>query len=103
MVKIRLMRMGAKKRPFYRVVVADSHAPRDGRFIEIIGQYDPLTDPSTITIDEDKALDWLRKGAQPSPPALAVLKRSGVWPKFVAAKPAKKAPTKPAKAKAAAS
>jgi small subunit ribosomal protein S16 len=94
MVKIRLMRMGAKKKPFYRVVVSDSHSPRDGRFIEIIGQYDPLQDPSAISIDEAKALDWLRKGAQPSAPALAVLKRAGVWPKHVASKPARKPATR---------
>lgn len=95
MVKIRLMRMGAKKRPFYRVVVADSRSPRDGRFIEIIGQYNPLTNPSQIDVDEDRALSWLRKGAQPSESALAVLKRAGVWTKYAGDKPAaKKAPAK---------
>ena len=91
MVKIRLMRMGAKKRPHYRVVVADSRKPRDGRFIEIIGQYDPLTNPSGISIDEAKALAWLGKGAQPSGSVLAVLKRAGVWAKHLESK-APKAP-----------
>ncbi|NLX91158.1 MAG: 30S ribosomal protein S16 [Firmicutes bacterium] len=65
-VRIRLKRMGAKKKPFYRIVVADSRAPRDGRFIEEIGYYNPTTDPSTIKIDTEKARDWLSKGAQPS-------------------------------------
>lgn len=65
-VRIRLKRMGAKKKPFYRIVVADSRAPRDGRFIEEIGYYNPTTDPSTIKIDTERAKDWLSKGAQPS-------------------------------------
>ena len=65
-VRIRLKRMGAKKKPFYRIVVADSRSPRDGRFIEEIGYYNPTTDPTTIKIDTDKAKDWLSKGAQPS-------------------------------------
>ncbi len=82
MVKIRLMRMGAKKRPFYRVVVADSRSPRDGRFIENIGKYHPLDDPSVIEIDEERALDWLRKGAQPSEPVVNLLRITGVWEKF---------------------
>jgi small subunit ribosomal protein S16 len=66
MVKIRLRRMGRRNRPYYRVVVADSRSPRDGKFIDIIGHYDPLTDPATISIDEEKALKWLRYGAQPT-------------------------------------
>jgi small subunit ribosomal protein S16 len=70
----------------YRVVVADSHAPRDGRFIDIIGQYNPLPNPSSIAIDETKALDWLSKGAQPSASVLALLKRSGIWTKHRATK-----------------
>lgn len=65
-VRIRLKRMGAKKRPFYRVVVADSRSPRDGRFIEEIGYYNPTTDPKTIKIDQEKAQKWLAQGAQPS-------------------------------------
>ncbi|HHY41941.1 MAG TPA: 30S ribosomal protein S16 [Thermoanaerobacterales bacterium] len=65
-VKIRLKRMGAKKKPFYRVVVADSRMPRDGRFIEEIGYYNPLTDPIQVKINEEKAIDWLKKGAIPT-------------------------------------
>ncbi|HEY5560180.1 MAG TPA: 30S ribosomal protein S16 [Clostridiaceae bacterium] len=65
-VKIRLKRMGSKKAPFYRIVVADSRAPRDGRFIEEIGYYNPLTDPSIVKIDEEKAISWVKNGAQPS-------------------------------------
>lgn len=64
-VKIRLKRMGAKKRPFYRVVVADSRSPRDGRFIETVGTYNPIAQPAEITLDEDKILGWLNNGAQP--------------------------------------
>jgi small subunit ribosomal protein S16 len=86
MVRIRLRRVGKRKQPAYRVVVADSHAPRDGRFIEIIGQYNPLTEPSEITVDADKALEWLRKGAKPSDSVVALLKRTGVWTTFVADK-----------------
>ncbi|MBE7012517.1 MAG: 30S ribosomal protein S16 [Ruminococcaceae bacterium] len=78
MVKIRLKRMGAKKAPFYRVVVADSRYPRDGRFIEEIGTYNPLTDPATINIDKEKAAKWLSNGAQPTDTARALLKKSGV-------------------------
>ena len=65
-VKIRLSRVGSKKKPYYRVVVTDSRSPRDGRFIENIGTYDPKTEPSTININKEKALDWLKKGAKPS-------------------------------------
>jgi small subunit ribosomal protein S16 len=82
MVKIRLMRMGAKKRPFYRVVVADSRSPRDGRFIENIGKYHPLSHPSVIEIDEERALHWLRSGAQPTDPARVLLQKTGVWSQF---------------------
>ena len=78
MVKIRLKRMGAKKAPFYRVVVADSRYPRDGRFIEEIGTYNPLTEPATINIDKEKALKWLGNGAQPTDTAKVLLKKSGV-------------------------
>ena len=65
-VKIRLTRIGSKKQPYYRIVVADSRSPRDGKFIEKIGTYDPKTDPSTIVLDKDKAVDWIKKGARPS-------------------------------------
>ncbi len=99
MVRIRLRRVGKRRQPVYRVVVADSHSPRDGRFIEIIGQYQPLTNPSQITIDADKALDWLRKGAKPSESVTALLKRVGVWSTFVADKGP---PPKPPKRKKAA-
>ena len=82
MVKIRLRRTGAKKKPSYRVVVADSRAPRDGAFLSIIGHYDPLTDPETIVIDEEKALTWLRQGAQPTATAARLLSRVGIMEKF---------------------
>ena len=76
-VKIRLRRMGAKRQPSYRVVVADSRYPRDGRFIEEIGFYDPTKDPSVIRIDNEKAQAWLQKGAQPTDTVRALLKKSG--------------------------
>ncbi len=82
MVKIRLRRVGAKKKPSYRVVVADSRAPRDGAFIAIIGHFNPLTDPETITIDEEKALTWLRQGAQPTETAARLLSKVGIMEKF---------------------
>ena len=78
MVKMRLRRMGAKKAPFYRVVVADSRYPRDGRFIEEIGYYNPTTEPSEIKIDADKAKDWLAKGAQPTETVKVLLKKTGI-------------------------
>ena len=78
-VKIRLMRMGKKKQPTYRVVVADARSPRDGGFIEIIGHYGPRQDPSIINIDEEKALSWLRKGAQPTEQVQKLLAVTGVW------------------------
>ena len=78
MVKIRLRRMGAKKAPFYRVVVADSRYPRDGRFIEEIGTYNPLTDPATINIDADKAKTWISNGAQPTDTVRALLKKQNI-------------------------
>ena len=77
MVKIRLRRMGAKKAPFYRIVVADSRAPRDGAFIEEIGYYNPLTEPVEIRVDAEKAQDWIRKGAQPTETVRGLLKKSG--------------------------
>ncbi|HZA60265.1 MAG TPA: 30S ribosomal protein S16 [Actinomycetota bacterium] len=82
MVKIRLMRMGAKKRPFFRVVVADSRSPRDGRFIENIGKYHPLEEPSLIEIDEERALHWLGTGAQPTQPVQVLMQKVGIWEKF---------------------
>lgn len=78
MVKIRLKRMGAKKQPFYRVVVADSRYPRDGRFIEEIGTYNPLVEPVQINIDGEKAKTWIKKGAQPTDTVKALLKKAGV-------------------------
>ena len=78
MVKMRLRRMGAKKAPFYRVVVADSRYPRDGRFIEEIGYYNPLTEPAEIKFDADKAKAWLVKGAQPTETVKSLLKKSGI-------------------------
>lgn len=80
--KIRLKRMGAKKVPFYRVVVADSRAPRDGRFIEEIGYYNPIKDPAEFSIDEEKALKWLNNGAAPSDTVKALFKKAGVMKKF---------------------
>ncbi|MCR5483956.1 MAG: 30S ribosomal protein S16 [Clostridiales bacterium] len=77
-VKIRLRRMGAKKAPFYRVVVADSRYPRDGRFIEELGTFNPLTDPEEIKIDEEKALQWMSNGAQPTDTVKALFKKSGI-------------------------
>ena len=82
MVKIRLRRTGAKKKPSYRVVVADSKAPRDGAFLNIIGHYNPLTEPETIVIDEEKALTWLRQGAQPTATAARLLSKVGIMEKF---------------------
>ena len=77
-VRMRLTRIGSKKNPIYRVVVADSRSPRDGRFIEIVGRYNPQTDPSTIELDEAKVKDWLAKGAQPSDPVAKLIKVAGI-------------------------
>jgi small subunit ribosomal protein S16 len=77
-VRMRLTRVGSKKNPIYRVVVADSRSPRDGRFIEIIGRYNPQTDPSTIELDEAKVKDWLSKGAQPSDAVSKLIKVAGI-------------------------
>ena len=77
-VRMRLTRVGSKKNPIYRVVVADGRSPRDGRFIEIVGRYNPQTDPSTIELDEAKVKDWLSKGAQPSDPVAKLIKASGI-------------------------
>jgi len=106
--------MGSNKRPFYRVVVADQRSPRDGRFIEIIGKYHPLNDPSVIEIDEDRALHWLMVGAQPSNQVRNLMTKVGIWDRFVAERPnaavavtpkddrpARSKPSKKAQAKAA--
>ena len=117
-VKLRLMRMGKKKQPTYRVVVADSRSPRDGRFIEAVGTYEPRMEPSTIEIDNDRVLGWLAKGAQPTETVRKLLVVSGAWEQFEstrppkqvsqryarpgrATSPAKKAPAKKAPAKKA--
>jgi small subunit ribosomal protein S16 len=89
-VRIRLKRLGAKKRPFYRVVVADQRSPRDGRFIENIGRYQPLDDPSVIEIDEERALHWLRVGAQPSNTVRVLMTKVGIWDRFTSEKSEKK-------------
>ncbi|MGN0978929.1 MAG: 30S ribosomal protein S16 [Candidatus Avoscillospira sp.] len=78
MVKIRLRRMGAKKNPYYRIVVADSRSPRDGRCIEEIGTYDPLTNPATVSVDVEKAQTWIKNGAQPTDTVKALLKKANV-------------------------
>jgi small subunit ribosomal protein S16 len=84
-VKIRLMRVGKKKQPTYRVVVADARSPRDGRFLEILGQYAPRQEPSLVTIDNERALHWLNAGAQPTESAAKLLEISGVWDEYKAA------------------
>ena len=81
-VKLRLMRMGKKKQPTYRVVAADARSPRNGRFIEIIGTYDPRQEPSAIAVDNDRAIEWLRKGAQPTERVQKLLQISGAWDGF---------------------
>jgi small subunit ribosomal protein S16 len=85
--------MGAKKRPFYRVVVADQRSPRDGRFIESIGKYHPLEDPSLIDIDEERALHWLAVGAQPSNTVRVLMTKVGIWDRFAEQKKGAKADT----------
>lgn len=81
-VRIRLRRMGARKQPFYRVVVADSRSPRDGRFLDTIGTYNPRTEPAEIRIDREKALAWLESGAEPTDTARSLLSRVGIWQRF---------------------
>ena len=88
-VKLRLMRMGKKKQPTYRVVAADSRSPRDGRFIQIVGTYNPRTDPSTLNIDNAKAVKWLMDGAQPTERVKKLLEVSGAMAEFSAARAAK--------------
>jgi small subunit ribosomal protein S16 len=84
-VKIRLRRIGAKKKPIYRMVVADSRSPRDGRFIEMVGHYNPLVDPPQITVNADRVQQWLKWGAQPTETVKALLARVGVWQKIASA------------------
>ena len=88
-VKLRLKRMGAKKAPFYRIVAADSRSPRDGRFIETIGHYNPTSEPAELKIDEELALKWLQNGAQPSDTVRNLLSNKGIMKKFHEAKQAK--------------
>ena len=82
MLKIRLRRVGAKKKPSYRLVVADVRAPRDGAFVEIVGHFDPLTDPETIVVEEERVLHWLKQGAKPTETTARLLKKAGVLDKF---------------------
>ena len=82
MVKLRLKRMGAKKAPTYRIVAADARAPRDGRFIEILGSYNPRTVPSTVKLEEERILEWLHQGAQPTETVRGILSRAGIMKKF---------------------
>ena len=86
MDKIRLRRVGAKNNPSYRVVVADSRSPRNGAFINVIGHYNPSTEPATVQIDEEKAMHWLGKGAQPTATVVRLLKQAGIIEKFNATK-----------------
>lgn len=95
-VKLRLKRMGSKARPFYRIVASDSRSPRDGRFIESVGTYNPILLENNTTIDEEKALKWLNNGAQPTDTVKNILKDSGVWSKYKST-PAKKATKKEGK------
>ena len=81
-VKLRLKRMGSKQKPFYRIVAADSRSPRDGRFIETVGTYNPIKSENNLTIDEEKALYWLNNGAQPTDTVKNILSKTGVWAKF---------------------
>jgi small subunit ribosomal protein S16 len=92
-VKLRLMRVGKKKQPTYRLVASDSRSPRDGRFIEIVGIYDPRAEPSAVRIDNDKAVGWLRQGAQPSDRARKLLEISGAWDQFKGGGAAASAPS----------
>lgn len=85
-VRLRLMRMGKKKQPTYRIVAADSRSPRDGRYIEIVGTYDPRREPSVVTVDNEKAIEWLGKGALPTERVQKLLQISGAWEEFQSAK-----------------
>ena len=88
-VRLRLTRVGKKKQPTYRIVAADARSPRDGKYLEIVGTYDPRREPSAITVDNEKAVDWLRKGAQPSERVQKLLQISGAWDEFQASKATK--------------
>ena len=90
-VKLRLKRMGSKQKPFYRIVAADARSPRDGRFIETVGTYNPLKNPTEIKVDEEKALTWLNNGAQPSDTVRSILTESGIMKKYADSKTKKKA------------
>jgi len=92
-VRIRLRRIGKKKQPQYRMVAADSAGPRDGRFLEVIGQYNPRVDPPAVSVQEDRALWWLRQGAQPSDTARSLLTKTGVWQKFTGEASPSQSPT----------
>ncbi len=103
-VKLRLMRMGKKKQPTYRIVAADSRSPRDGRFIEVVGTYDPRAEPSVIKVDNERAVHWLRHGAQPTERVQKLLQIVGAWDEFKGNAPAipasAPAPEAPAEAEA---
>ncbi len=86
MVRLRLARGGRHKRPFYRVVAADSRMPRDGRFLEVVGTFDPLKNPATAELKQERVLAWLKKGAQPSVTVRTLLRRSGLWKQFTESK-----------------
>lgn len=98
MVKLRLMRMGKTKQPTYRIVAADARSPRNGRFIEILGHYDPRREPSAITVDNDKAVAWLKQGAQPTEAVAKLLKISGAMDEFAGTASAEAAPAETASA-----
>ena len=98
MVKIRLMRVGKRKQPYYRVVVADSRSPRDGRIIENIGKYHPRSHPSFIEIDSERALHWLQNGAQPSDPVRVLMQKTGIWGQFTGEGPTEAMAPPPEKA-----
>lgn len=103
-VKLRLMRMGKKKQPTYRVVATDARSPRDGRFLQIVGHYDPRREPSNIVIDNDKAVEWLRKGAQPTEAVRKLLTISGAWAEYTGeAPPASSVPSEAVASEATAS
>jgi len=81
-VKLRLKRMGSKQKPFYRIVAADSRSPRDGRFIETVGTYNPIVKDNNVTVDEEKVIKWLNNGAQPTDTVKSLLSKNGVWAKY---------------------
>ena len=85
-VKLRLKRMGSKQRPFYRIVAADSRSPRDGRFIETVGTYDPIKKPAVVTVEEEKVMKWLKNGAEPTDTVKSILRKEGIMAKFAESK-----------------